>query len=138
MTPFGGLLQTRKLGPRRWELAAPFTYGHPLLPMGAVTVPAGFVTDYASVPRWLPLTWMLVGDTAHEAAVVHDYVYRTGIVSRAVADHLLHDAALEAGEPRWRAVLLYGGVRVGGWVAWRRYRRAGSATMGAVAPSSWA
>jgi len=40
-----------------------------------ITVPAGFETDYASVPR-LPLMWLIAGDVAHEAAVLHDFLYR--------------------------------------------------------------
>lgn len=42
-----------------------------------VTVPAGTVTDLASVPRWL--RW-LVGRFLFsvEAAVAHDHLYRTG------------------------------------------------------------
>jgi hypothetical protein len=40
-----------------------------------VIVPAGFQTDFASVPR-IPIAYEIVGDTAHEAGVVHDYLYR--------------------------------------------------------------
>ena len=42
-----------------------------------VCVPSGYVTDFASVPR-LPLVFLVMGDTAHEAAGLHDYVCRGG------------------------------------------------------------
>ena len=40
-----------------------------------ITVPTGFFTDFASVPR-MPFVFLLFGDVAHEAAVIHDYLYR--------------------------------------------------------------
>ena len=51
-------------------------------------VPAGFITDFASIPR---LFWTVVGHPAGkyaQAAVLHDYLYRTNSVSRAKADSL--------------------------------------------------
>ena len=36
-------------------------------------VPSEFITDFASVPR-LPVVWLLTGDRARRAAVVHDYL----------------------------------------------------------------
>jgi hypothetical protein len=53
----------------------------------SVTVPRGFVTDFASVPR---LFWSLVppdGAYAH-AAVVHDYLYWAQTTKRTVADEI--------------------------------------------------
>lgn len=120
-----GALHTTKLRVGLWRLDAPLTYRHPRLPQGELTVPRGFTTDFASVPRWLPLVYAVLGDTAHEAAVIHDYLYRTGIVSRRAADIILRDVALDTGEPPWRAWALYWGVRVGAWPVWRRYRRGG-------------
>ena len=43
--------------------------------MGLIEVPAGFNTDFASVPR-LPLIYAVWGDRAHREAVLHDYLYR--------------------------------------------------------------
>ncbi|MDQ3515271.1 MAG: DUF1353 domain-containing protein [Gemmatimonadota bacterium] len=84
----------------------------------AVTVPAGFVTDFASVPRML---WRLFPPAGvyNRAAVVHDFLYRTGLTSRAVADALFLDAMIEIGVPwlvRW---LMYIGVRIGGRSSYR-------------------
>ena len=80
--------------------------------------PAGFVTDLASVPRW-PFVYLLTGDTARAAAVVHDYLYQTHLVARDLADQVFYQAAGAPGpgidpEPDWRRVLLWVGVRVGG------------------------
>ncbi|WP_208281453.1 DUF1353 domain-containing protein [Massilia oculi] len=87
-----------------------------------IHVPTGFVTDFASVPR-APLTYWLFGGVGDEAAVVHDFLYETAIVTRDLAD-LVYGEALEAcGVATWRraamvlAVQLFGGSRYGGNVA---------------------
>lgn len=96
---------------KRWRLLAPFSYlapGH-----GLITVPTGFETDFASVPRW-PLTFALLGSYGHAAAVIHDWLYTTGELSRADADRVFHDALRSSGIARWRAYLMFYGVRLGG------------------------
>ena len=80
---------------------------------GTITVPAGFVSDLASIPR-LPLIYLLLNGIADEPGVVHDYLYSTGKVPRAMADQVLREACLLTGVPAWKADLIYVGVRVGG------------------------
>lgn len=94
-----------------WRLVAPFSYLAPS--HGLITVPAGFETDFASVPRW-PLTFALLGSYGHAAAVIHDWLYTSGELSRADADRVFHEALRSSGIARWRAWLMWGGVRVGG------------------------
>lgn len=79
-----------------------------------ITAPAGFETDYASVPR-LPFAYMLFGGVAKKAATLHDYLYRTGLVSRADADATFREAMLVSDVSGWRAWAMYGGVRAFGW-----------------------
>ena len=57
-----------------WELDAPLVYESDLL-YCTVTVPKGFQTDFASVPR-IPVVYMFFGDKAHRESVLHDYLYR--------------------------------------------------------------
>lgn len=78
-----------------------------------VCVPKGFKTDFASVPR-LPFAYLLAGDTAHKAAVVHDYLYENGIGDKATADKIFLEAMLISGVPAWRARLMYWAVCIGG------------------------
>src|SRR5689334_18718096 len=77
------------------------------------TVPAGFVTDLASVPR-LPLAYLLLNGWADEPGVVHDYLYSVGTVSRELADKVLYEACILTGVPAWKASAIYAGVRIGG------------------------
>lgn len=62
-----------------WILAAPLIYQSKK--HGLVTVPAGFVTDFASVPR-LPIIHSAWGDRAHRESVLHDYLYRIDAVPK--------------------------------------------------------
>lgn len=105
-------LRVNLASPGRWRLADPLSYRSTVLGE-VVTVPAGFLTDFASVPR-LPIVFWLFGDTAEEAAVVHDWLYYTAKVPRQVADQVFLEAALATGVPGWRAYMMYLGLRVFG------------------------
>ena len=88
-------------------------------------VPEGFATDFASVPR---LLWRIAGPLdGLEAAVFHDWLYATGRVLRKPADRMYYEV-MRAKQihplPAWRARAMYRGVRLGGWVAWRKHRKA--------------
>jgi len=99
-----------------WELTAPLVYE---TNAGDVfTVPAGFRTDFASIPR--PL-WAFAPPAGRWglAAVLHDYAYRTGLVSREEADRLFLDAMADL-KVRWvTRWAMYLAVRAAGWAAYR-------------------
>ena len=86
-----------------------------------LTVPVGFRSDGASVPRFF---WRLVfppGDVqAMRAAFLHDFIYRTHPAgwTRAKADDLFYDVLVADGVPKWRAWMAWAGVRLGGGSAW--------------------
>lgn len=101
----------------QWILAAPLVYQSDVA-MQTFTVPAGFRTDLASVPR-LPVIYLLTGDTSSKAAVVHDWLYTTKIVPRDVADAVLREASAVTGVPAWRRGLMFYGVRAFGWSHWK-------------------
>jgi hypothetical protein len=97
-----------------WELTEPLVYDSERAAM-TITVPAGFQTDFASVLR-LPVIYLLFGDKAHAPATVHDYLYHSGIVPRAVADDVFFEAMRVStklsGVERWMmwaAVRAFGG-----------------------------
>jgi hypothetical protein len=82
------------------------------------TVPAGFGTDLASVPR-LPVVYLLTGGKANSASVVHDWIYTNKMVPRATADAVLREASLLTYVDPWRAQLMWAGVRVFGSSHWK-------------------
>lgn len=73
-------------------------------------VPAGFVTDFASVPR-LPFAYMLFGNTGHAPAVLHDWLCRNEVVKRKIADKMFREAMEAVGMPTWRSWPMFRAVR---------------------------
>lgn len=77
-----------------------------------LTVPEGFATDFASVPR-LPITYLLAGGIGDAAAVVHDYLYQ-GLVPRKTADDVFAACLESLGVSWWQRKLMYAAVRTCG------------------------
>jgi hypothetical protein len=113
---------TKEQGRGTWRLLSPLEYLSDLL-KGKLTVPAGFVTDFASVPR-LPIAFWFLGDRANEAATLHDWLYTSDngkhpVASRSIADAILKEATVAQGCPQWVAFFLWLGVRIGGASHWK-------------------
>jgi hypothetical protein len=101
----------------KWIVTEPLQYRSDVA--GQIfTVPVGFQTDLASVPR-LPIVYLLTGDTSTEAAVVHDFLYTYHPVTRTIADKVLKEASEVTGVPAWRRYIMYWGVRAFGWSHWK-------------------
>lgn len=101
----------------QWIVDEPLVYESDVA-RALVTVPAGFQTDLASVPR-LPIVYWLTGATSNAAAVVHDYLYSTRLVPREVADAVLREASAVTGVPAWRRGMMWAAVRLFGGRYWR-------------------
>ena len=110
-------LAVEQISARRWRLLEPLTWRE-------WTVPAGFVTDFASSPRW---AWPIVPQTGRHAwaCVLHDWWYQGGDQgkSREQADVAFLVALLEAGVTPEKAVLMYRCVRISNDARnqWRRH-----------------
>ena len=115
MSSFTSPLVVEHLDGRYWRLAARFAFRVGARGNGGVMimVPAEFITDFASVPR--PF-WPLLPPTGRwgKAAVLHDYLYRTGKASRVVADALFLEAMTALGMASWRRWAMYLAVRLFG------------------------
>lgn len=96
----------------KWKVVEPLIYLSDI-ENRAVLVPRGFVTDFASVPR-LPFAYMLMGNCANEAAVVHDYLYSTGEVPKNVADSIFLEAMKITKIAAWRRYPMYWAVSLFG------------------------
>lgn len=98
-----------------------YTLLEPLYCRG-LSIPAGFKSDGASVPR---LFWRVVfppGDAcALRAAIIHDYIYRHHPAgwTRKAADQLFYDLLIRDGTPVHRACLAYTAVRLFGRSSWK-------------------
>ena len=82
-----------------------------------VTVPAGFVTDFSSIPAFARALYRF--DSVDLAACCHDLAYRVA-VPRGIADRIWEIVATsgERRVGRIRGWLGRAGLRVGGWFAY--------------------
>jgi hypothetical protein len=117
---FDSPLDVVEISDQSWQLNLPFRASvsddaH----RRVIEVPAGFVTDFASVPR-LPVVFLLAGDTAHKPALLHDYLYSLGgdDAARLYADYVLRAGMAANGDPWWRRALVYRAVRLFGASHW--------------------
>ena len=88
-----------------------------------IIVPAGFVSDGASIPRFF---WRIIGSPFRgmyrDAAIVHDWLYFSGKYTRLETDRIFKQAMKELGVSAWRRGAMYRAVRIGGANSWQRYR----------------
>lgn len=102
-----------------WRLSKPLTYFVGSEDSGiSVTVPEGFITDFASIPRGLWNLFPRWGKHGH-AAVVHDFLYWTHQIPRKEADGVFLEAMRVLKTPEWKARLMYRAVRIFGGLAWK-------------------
>lgn len=118
--PFPDPLILETTGAYTWRVHAPFVY---IRHTGTrFTVPEGFETDLASIPRmlqWLP--HLHPNGRCRRSAVLHDYLYAEKVTAtRKVADEIFRDALQAEGCSRRTATVYYWAVRLFGGKAWRK------------------
>lgn len=110
----------------RWRVKTQFTYERWCKgSRDRITVPIGFITDFASIPLWRLLFWWLpMWAKYNKAPVLHDYLYHHGLLTRYWADQVFYEAMLVAFRKHKSgkvvAYLEWLAVRLFGWVAYRR------------------
>ncbi len=105
---------------RKWKLVLPFKYhiGY-RYNKNVISVPRGFVTDFASVP-WVLWTFLPSWGKYGKAAIIHDYIYQSHVRTRKEADEIFYEAMLVSGTPERKAKIMFWGVRLWGWMAWKK------------------
>jgi len=101
-----------------WEIREPICVQ--LSNGDVLVIPCGFVTDFASVPKFL---WSLIAPIGHYnlASIIHDYFYTYKTKDRKFADkEFLRWMNFTSVNTRTRNRLMYWGVRIGGS---RRYKQ---------------
>jgi hypothetical protein len=101
-----------------WILREPLVYEVGGLGSGVkITVPAGFKTDFASVPRIL---WVLLPKQGYHtnAAVVHDWLYWDQSLPRWAADQIFLEAMGVSGTLWGVRHVMFRAVRIFGELAW--------------------
>lgn len=87
------------------------------------TVPAGFRTNFASTPRAL---WAVFPPSGiyTEAAVAHDYLYGEQVFDQAKSDKIYKRLCEFCGVGKTRSSLMKLGLKLGGWVAYNKSKKA--------------
>lgn len=116
---FVGELETKLLADTAeglYQLLVPLSY----VDQGGevFTAPAGFQTDFCSVPR-VPLAYMILGNRARKAGTIHDWLYTAKPVNRKRADELLREMVQVDGISKVEAWLFWAAVRIGGGSHWQ-------------------
>lgn len=97
-----------------------------------VTIPAGFVTDFASIPK--KLRFLFTHDDIHDLpGLLHDYMYWRQC-NRSSADRMFLLALDEVGVGFFERHLLYAGVDLGALKAWKDNRQARNENLPRIVP----
>ena len=120
----------------RFKLSIPFSYQTDIKPedygytselirkdskgLMWIDVPAGFVTDFASVPKW---GWSVIPPIGKhsKASIIHDYIYVTNKEGRPWADAVYFEAMSVSNTNIFIKYACYWGVRLLGRKAWDKY-----------------
>lgn len=114
MSQFTTPANLRLLDHEKWEVLTQFEYHVGSYPSNdVIRVPAGFVTDLASVPRMFWSVLPLHCEYA-KAAIIHDYLYSIGLCGKRYADDVFLEAMTVLGVGMWRRKLMYFAVRLFG------------------------
>lgn len=116
---------------RTWILGGPLVFqlmqGPGLAP--TYTVPRGFTTDGASVPRLAQLLtgWYPWDEPQRWGAIVHDWMYCRPRTAKSYADAAFRAVLLDVGASPFRAQAMYAAVRLFGGHAYRTDQASGPA-----------
>ncbi|EGW3281002.1 DUF1353 domain-containing protein [Salmonella enterica] len=101
------------LGHYLWRVHEPFEFYLSDDNSDVISVPSGFVTDLATVPR---IFWMLLPPDGKyaKAAIIHDYMYDNALRTKKEADKIFLDGMTVLGVLKWKRTVMYWAVRLFG------------------------
>ncbi|ECP4145705.1 DUF1353 domain-containing protein, partial [Salmonella enterica] len=86
-----------------------------------ISVPAGFITDLATIPR---IFWTILPPDGKyaKAAIIHDYLYDNALRTKKEADLIFLDGMTVLGVPKWKRTVMYWAVGVFGIGRYRKIK----------------
>jgi hypothetical protein len=117
---------------RNWIVRQPLIYTIGVS-KDSITVPPGFVTDFASIPQVLH-SFLRQNGLYLLPAVVHDYLYWKQTCTRDQSDQILLLGMIENKVPYVQRNAIYGAVRLAGGFAWEANARDRAASMVRIIP----
>jgi len=111
MDGFHDPLIVEMMSGRKWKVVKEFTFH--AANDDIISVPAGFITDLASIPRVL---WNILPPNGKygKASVVHDYLYVEAIGNKKYADNIFLEAMELLGVGYFKRYSMYWAVRAFG------------------------
>ena len=108
-------------GTKKRRLISPLIYEDKVL--GRIVAPNGFVSNYASIPEWIP-RWVIDQDDPiiRDISVTHDFLYSNECsldITRYQADNVLYRGMRELGANWLVAKIAFRSVRIAGGSHWR-------------------
>ncbi len=110
-------LDLRAYAPGEWIVLTEIIYTS--LDGNRYTVPKGFITDLASIPKMAQGIFS-VDDESRMPAVLHDWLYCSKQTTREQADALFREALKRAGCSTLHTLSMWSAVRVAGWAYWNK------------------
>jgi len=126
MSTFTTPCRVELVGKYLFKLLEPFEYHigeYPATdPKKIIRVPAGYITDFASIPR---IFWSIVSpcDEYAKAAVIHDWLHVKGYFTKEETDLIFDEAMGVLEVPDWKRRLVYNSVKYFSGYAWRANRK---------------
>lgn len=110
-----------KLSPRseKWVLDLPLVYE---IEGDIITIPPGFETDLASIPR-IAQPFIPVNGLHRSAAIIHDYLFVVQIYDRERTDKIFLQAMKDSNVSWLERTIMYAAIRAFGAVPWERNAR---------------
>ena len=102
--------------PNEWVVESELAYLHE---GERISVPKGFITDLASIPK-IFRNVLNVNGKSRKPAVLHDYLYCSKIFERSVADYIFYKALVSEVMNAIIARTYWAGVRAGGWMYYNK------------------
>ena len=128
---FWGAIWMWFTGTRHWVIAEKFVYR---FKGEEYVIPKGFVFDGASIPKFLH-TWLSPVGVLLMGGLIHDFAYKyqtlmkrdgttIGLLDQRQADVIFRDINIEQNGFHLLNYLAYWALRIGGFVAWNKHRKA--------------
>lgn len=117
------------LGHYNWRVHEPFAFYLSDDNSDVISVPAGFITDLATIPR---IFWTLLPPDGKyaKAAIIHNYLYDNALRTKKEADLIFLDGMTVLGVPKWKRTIMYYAVRLFGKGMYNRKTPANKAGVG--------
>jgi len=129
MDNFFGVLRSDYIDGEKWKITNPSgkkQFGFNSSKHKKIIPKNGFVTDYASIPSFfhavLPPTGRGNKRRYGKSAVIHDWLYYTGQLTKKESDKVFLDCLNNSEVYSIVRIIMYQAVKFFGYFAWKRHR----------------